>query len=286
MIVTRFNTNPIIHMETGSDLEGNINGPSLIKTPTWLDNPLGKYYLYFAHHIGSYIRLAYSDNLNGPWSIYEPGTLQLNNAYCYNHIASPDVHIDDNRQEIRMYYHGMIAKETQRTKIALSKDGINFKAYPEILGTSYFRVFKWDKYYYAIGMPGNIYRSKDGLTDFEQGPSLFTKNMRHCALKLEHNMLKVFYTNAFDTPEVIYMASIELSPNWHNWKESKSIIILEPEMKYEGADMPIEPSKRGAIMEKARQLRDPAIFEDNNKTYLLYSVAGEQGIAIARIDEG
>jgi len=273
-------------METGSDLEGNINGPSLIKTPTWLDNPLGKYYLYFAHHIGSYIRLAYSDNLNGPWSIYEPGTLQLNNAYCYNHIASPDVHIDDNRQEIRMYYHGMIAKETQRTKIALSKDGINFKAYPEILGTSYFRVFKWDKYYYAIGMPGNIYRSKDGLTDFEQGPSLFTKNMRHCALKLEHNMLKVFYTNAFDTPEVIYMASIELSPNWHNWKESKSIIILEPEMKYEGADMPIKQSKRGAIMEKVRQLRDPAIFEDNNKTYLLYSVAGEQGIAIARIDEG
>ena len=30
----------------------NINGPSLIKVPHWMENPLGKYYLYFAHHKG------------------------------------------------------------------------------------------------------------------------------------------------------------------------------------------------------------------------------------------
>jgi hypothetical protein len=29
-----------------------------------------------------------------------------------------------------------------------------------------------------------------------------------------------------------------------------------------------------------RQLRDPAIFEEDGRRYLLYSVAGEQGIAI------
>ena len=28
----------------------NINGPSLIKVPDWVENPLGKYYLYFSHH--------------------------------------------------------------------------------------------------------------------------------------------------------------------------------------------------------------------------------------------
>jgi hypothetical protein len=32
------------------------------------------------------------------------------------------------------------------------------------------------------------------------------------------------------------------------------------------------------------QLRDPAIFEDDDgRTYLLYSVAGESGIAIAEL---
>jgi hypothetical protein len=32
-----------------------------------------------------------------------------------------------------------------------------------------------------------------------------------------------------------------------------------------------------------RQLRDPGIYQEGNRTYLLYSVAGEQGIAIAEI---
>ncbi|NET62179.1 MAG: hypothetical protein F6K47_40550, partial [Symploca sp. SIO2E6] len=32
----------------------NINGPSLIRVPEWIENPLGRYYLYFAHHQGKY----------------------------------------------------------------------------------------------------------------------------------------------------------------------------------------------------------------------------------------
>ena len=43
----------------------NINGASLIKVPDWIENPLGKYYLYFAHHAGKYIRMAYSNNADG-----------------------------------------------------------------------------------------------------------------------------------------------------------------------------------------------------------------------------
>jgi hypothetical protein len=31
------------------------------------------------------------------------------------------------------------------------------------------------------------------------------------------------------------------------------------------------------------ELRDPAIYEEDGRLYLLYSVAGEQGIAIARL---
>jgi hypothetical protein len=55
----------------------NINGPSVIRVPEWVSKPLGRYYLYFAHHKGDFIRLAYADDPTGPWTIYEPGALSL-----------------------------------------------------------------------------------------------------------------------------------------------------------------------------------------------------------------
>ena len=58
----------------------NVNGPSLIRVPDWVENPLGNYYLYFSHHKGDFIRLAYADTVEGPWSIYEPGALALKNS--------------------------------------------------------------------------------------------------------------------------------------------------------------------------------------------------------------
>ena len=36
----------------------NINGPSLIRVPNWVEGRLSRYYLYFADHKGAYIRLA------------------------------------------------------------------------------------------------------------------------------------------------------------------------------------------------------------------------------------
>jgi hypothetical protein len=51
-------------MLPGKD-EKNINGPSLVHVPAWIERPLGKYYLYFAHHGGKDIRLAYADILAG-----------------------------------------------------------------------------------------------------------------------------------------------------------------------------------------------------------------------------
>ena len=50
----------------------NINGPSLVRVPEWVENPLGRYYLYFAHHRGAYIRLAYADAIEGPYTVYRP----------------------------------------------------------------------------------------------------------------------------------------------------------------------------------------------------------------------
>lgn len=303
--VRRFPTNPLISPKTSSSIGTNINGPSLIRVPEWLPAPLGRYYLYFAHHQGLYIRLAYADALEGPWTVYEPGVLPLESTPCQKHIASPDVHIAHEQRRIVMYYHGPVdltapsrvaqaAAESQRTGafpilgnqrsfVATSPNGIDFASDDEILGSSYFRVFRWRDHWYALGMPGIFYRSKDGFTNFEQGPILFDEHTRHTAVRLVGDTLQVFYSRAGDCPEHILLSQISLTPDWSNWCASPPQSVLLPETEYEGSHLPRIPSQRGAIHEPACQLRDPAVFEEDGRTYLLYSVAGEQGIAMAEL---
>ncbi|HRW03827.1 MAG TPA: hypothetical protein P5121_01955 [Caldilineaceae bacterium] len=152
-----------------------------------------------------------------------------------------------------------------------------------MLGSSYFRVFAWQGFTYALGMPGIIYRSQDGFTNFVQGPVLFNENMRHSALLRRDHLLYVFYSEAGDCPEHIKVATIDLRPAWLAWQPSAPRSVLFPETDYEGGNLPLQPSERGAIHERVRQLRDPGIFVENDRIYLLYSIAGEAGLAIAEI---
>ena len=81
MRIHRFLDHPIIPPNLHPSIGENVQGPSLIRTPDWLPNRLGAYYLYFADHNGKYIRMAYADRPQGPWTIYKPGTLQLAQSY-------------------------------------------------------------------------------------------------------------------------------------------------------------------------------------------------------------
>jgi hypothetical protein len=295
MQVRRFPENPIIRPNMDPRMGDNINGPSLIRVPEWVEQPLGRYYLYFAHHDGRYIRLAYADDLHGPWQTHEPGVLPLAASHFGGHIASPDVQIDDERRQIRLYYHGSDHPSgtggrggggaPQYSRVALSRNGLDFEASPEILGNPYMRLFHWGDAHYALAMPGVLYRSRDGLTGFEEGPTLFPSTMRHSALKLDGDRLSVFYTHAGDCPERILLSTIQLTPDWLTWQAGEPVPILEPELEYEGGHLALEPSRRGLVMGPVRQLRDPAIFREDGRVYLLYSVAGEHGIAIAELAE-
>jgi len=298
--VTRLVDGPIITPEMDQRMGGNIQGPSLIRVPRWVENPLGRYYLYFADHRGTYIRMAYADALTGPWTVYSPGTLRLEDSFfpttcppcalapgasgaLYAHIASPDVHVRDDLRQIVMYVHGR-EDGRQVTRLAVSHDGIHFNGQPEILGRPYFRVFVHDGYYYALSMPGYLYRSRHGLGDFEPGPKLFNDAMRHSALLIRDGRLHVFWTQAGQAPERILMSTVALDGDWTTWQESAPVEVLRPETPWEGADLEVAPSRRGHIDERVNQLRDPAIFLENDEVYLLYSVAGESGIAIARLE--
>jgi hypothetical protein len=296
MKVQRFSTNPLLYANHSPSIGANLNGPSVIKVPGWVKNPLGKYYLYFAHHQGLYIRLAYADTIEGPWTVYEPGTLHLEQTACVKHIASPDVHIDDARQQIRMYFHGPVPHfpsgmtvqpntAKQVSFVAFSSNGLEFEAHREILGAPYFRVFKHRDWFYALGMPGVFYRSNDGITSFEQGPILFNQNMRHSALHVVGERLWVYYSSVGDEPEHILRSSIDLTPDWLSWQASPPQDVLLPEKDHEGADLPLEPSVRGWAPKRVRQLRDPAIYEQDGKVYLFYSIAGEYGLAGCCLEE-
>lgn len=210
---------PLIVPATSSSIGTNIQGPSVIRTPAWLPDALGAYYLYFADHKGGFIRLAWADDLDGPWTVHEPGSLHLADSYFLTerpalsdehmariagryadimgpgygleeladdltapHIASPDVHVDEANRRIVMYFHGLEDLGDQQTRVAVSNDGHSFVVQPPLLGPSYFRVFDLRGTRYALAMPGVIHRSANGFNEFVPGPTLFESTMRHSAV--------------------------------------------------------------------------------------------------------
>ena len=115
------------NIQTGAG--NNINGPCCIEVPPWCVGRLGKFYLYFADHAGSHIKLAYADKISGPWTLYKGGVLDLA-AFtdAYDHVASPDIFIDCAKNEVHLYFHARSHKHAreQWTLAATSSDGLNF----------------------------------------------------------------------------------------------------------------------------------------------------------------
>ena len=295
--VQRLPDNPIISYASSDTLGAKINGPSLIRVPDWIENPLGKYYLYFAHHDGKFIRLAYADRVDGPWLVHEPGTLRLEQTSAFvGHIASPDVHVDDANRQILMYFHGSREDENQKTALAISSDGLAFTAGNEILGSAYFRVFQYEDFYYAIDAHGFLNRSRhpdhewtrserelvEPITIEDEFGKRDDLRIRHSATWIRDGNLFLFYSRKSDAPERIMLSIVPLSRNWASWKASRPVEILRPETAYEGIKFPIKPSKKGGGINR-QELRDPYIFHDEGRAYLIYSIAGEMGLAIAEL---
>ena len=69
----------------------------------------------------------------------------------------------------------------------------------------------------------------------------------------------------------------------HRSETESAADVLRPERAWEGADLPVAPSIRGAADGPVNQLRDPALFEDGGRTFLFYAVAGESGIGLAEV---
>jgi hypothetical protein len=292
--VRRLPGNPIITPAADPSIGENINGPSLIRVPDWVEKPLGRYYLYFAHHGGTHIRLAYADEVTGPYTVHPPGVLSLEETPGRSHVASPDVHVDEEARRIRMYFHAVGQHPDypgkQVTYLALSEDGLRFAAREPVMGPFYLRAFPYAGAWYAIAKNANVgqvlLRSPDGLEPFTLGPELLP-DVRHTAVRVEGRRLRILFSRKGDAPEHLLSATMALTGAWRAWPESLSAArsLLKPEESWEGADLPLAPSRWGAAKEPVNQLRDPALYEEDGRLYLLYSVAGESGLAIAALEE-
>jgi hypothetical protein len=271
------------------ELGASVCGPSLLRVPAWVRHPLGRYYLYFAHHQGTFIRLAYADRIEGPWKVYPGGVLSLAATAAHRHVASPDVHVDAARRRILLYFHGALSETDpgrQATFLATSGDGLHFIAASEPLAPPYLRVFEVEGRSYALAKENNragvILRSRDGVSPFERGPEVLPR-MRHAAVLARGGVLWILFSRLGDAPESLLFAPLRLAGDWRDWRPGEPVEALRPERSWEGGGEPLEPSRPGRAWTARRELRDPALYEEDGRIYLLYAAAGEQGIALAEL---
>jgi hypothetical protein len=322
-VVKRLSRSPLIGIGTSPSLGDDINGPTVIRVPDWVDHPLGRYYMYFAHHMGRFIRLAYADAVDGPWRVYEPGVLPVSDTAFfrpqpdpvenlenfYTHVASPEIDIDAPNRRLIMWFHGWwtdgrmwpVGEPAARawarqhgygqySQAATSTDGLHWQVQPAITHTSYMRVFRRGATYFAMARLGRLFRSTDPLASFEAGPNPFRDTpyagrVRHVGIAQHGDRLDVFFTAIGDAPERVMFTTIDLTGDWTSWKVSDPVDVLRPERDYECTTLPDVPSEAGDVKGPVRQIRDPYLFEDQNRTYLFYSYCGEQGIAAATLSE-
>ncbi|UXP33885.1 hypothetical protein N6H18_07995 [Reichenbachiella agarivorans] len=332
--------------EVGVEGEGeNINGPSVIRVPDWIRkkdrvNPKAQYYMYFAHHAGDYIRMAWAANIEGPWHLYQIGdqvamgdrgvldlgdtVISLNNGVVIpnNHLASPDVHVDDVNQRIIMYFHSGASTYVNGTRVKKQLTYVSYSPYglefydniqPVFFGPSYFRVFSYKDKIYALDNGATPYRALDADDPWtapdgfdytnnlwekhpdnpfqldiseQEGKSFNELRIRHTAVRLVGDELHVFYSRRGEMQERILMSTIDLGVgDWTQWDASyPPVEILAPSPGWEGGDLEQVRSKTSSAPENVNQLRDPYVFEDRDGSlYLFYSGRGEDAIGMVEM---
>jgi hypothetical protein len=320
----RLPNNPIITsaMLPGED-GANINGPSMIRVPDWVRNPLGRYYLFFAHHNGKYIRLAYADQPQGPWRIRPGGVLNLQDQRALRgHVASPEAVVDTKNRQVFLFYHGRVGMGTQseeeesaqQSSVAVSTDALHFRPLNLHVGPAYLRIFEHGEVWYGLTGRGALFSAGSLGVRFEPvrqviGPDILAMldpaergeagaktdrpvrgperySIRHSGIDRMGEWLVIYFTCVGHRPERIFATFVNLKGAPETWQARGAAEVLRPEMDWEGAKLPLQYSKGGRAVTRENGLRDPAVYREHDKAWLLYSTGGEHGIAIAELHYG
>ena len=190
-----------------------------MRVPAWIPaarrvHPEAVYYMYFGHHRGKYIRMAWARRIEGPWTLHrmgpdvppgERGVLDLGdrdvpigNGIVLTQkrravISAPEVLVDDEERRIVLYVqaHKNIEVDGTRVKtpgglVATSPYGLDFNPgahtgygiEPVILGPDYVSTFVFDDELYGVGNGGVIYRAPSAAAPWTPPPGWdFTRNL-------------------------------------------------------------------------------------------------------------
>jgi hypothetical protein len=159
---------------------GNLEDPNVVEIPSWVANPLGKFYMYYSSShsdltIGggsiASLGLAVADDLTGPWKAVNALSYQPSDIGCAS-LHSPDVMFDHEKQIAFMYVHAQECKSKsgmelpgQPSFVLVSTDGLNWVPpdlssapllgegfYPGMVSVYFYnlRVFKYGDSFYGV----------------------------------------------------------------------------------------------------------------------------------------
>jgi hypothetical protein len=114
---------------------------------------------------------------------------------------------------------------------------------------------------------------------------LFEPDMRHAGLYLNGSTLYVFWSRVGDAPESILFSTVNLeTSDWNDWQATAPVVVMQPELPWEGSELPVLSSLRGELDMATHELRDPYVFADEDgQLYLYYTGSGERTIGVARL---
>jgi hypothetical protein len=227
------------------------------------------------------------------------------------HVASPDVHVDDANKRIVMFFHGQeespgdegrfefthpdgriwSRKRPQVTFVGINRNGLDFNEGIKLwhFKRPYLRAFQVDGQWFGSTFMW-LWRAEppdDPFGQWHRSGQLSPAPGRHTAARVGPDGIVTLFGSCWgEAPEHITYVSIKgigkVKPS--GYEQSRRFSLLKPEKAWEGANLPLKTSERGKAPGPVNQLRDPAYFRDKDGSeYILYSVAGESGIAIARL---
>ena len=278
--------------------EENINGPTLVEFECPLFPKLRLYLMYFGHHKGKYIRVAWAFSPTGPFRrvpLVRPLLLRDRFGERKGHVASPEVRTVGGKRY--MFAHSPsrhFRPGKQITYMSRLRLGVVCSRPKPIDLPSYARFFSLNGDMHAITNGADVFKLDSNSLETRQldvdKSRLLVPESQDVIERVRHPQILAwlghtlcFYTRVGDAPERVFVSLLE-AKNPEEIMFSTPIELLRPREDYEGAHHNIEPSKSGISRRPENALRDPFVGEFGGQHFLYYSTAGEKGIACAELD--
>lgn len=274
-------------------LSSTIYWPWLIKVEELIENPLGKYYLYYSTDHGQttgYISMAYSDNILGPFTDY--GQIYKNSTY---ETETPSVMWDEYNNQFIMYFHcsGSHEGEAQTSYYVTSKDGITYDSATQTklfdldttklfgnLHNGYFHPFRAGDSWFGYSLMGG--NNGGGAVSYsEDGYSWITDHNQlgyHC-LKGDHYI--PLHHGTIVSKWGMYWW-IGLRQNFASGTESKtgSVVMIPMQDLYTPIGQPEKLFDLEDTVYEDANIRQVTVYEENGILYVWYQCGNYFNVAV------